>query len=407
MPPDIVSTVKGTTVHERILADRLKNIPSYLFMQMRDRIRKAQAAGIDLISLAIGDPVEPTPASIIEALREAVLDAENHRYPTDEHKGMRIFREAVARWYHRKYGVLLDAETEVLALNGLKEGIHHFIMATVNAGDVVLVTNPGYPAYRANILMAGAEAFEVPLLEKNRFLPAFEEIPERICRRTKAFFLNYPNNPTGSCADREFYTRLIAWAKQHGILLVNDNPYSEIVFSPDSRISLIQMPGARDICVEFNSLSKAYNMTGWRIGMAVGGEKIIHAMCRCKEYVTSGIFNAIQLASIKAMDDGDGEIEKMLAIYHRRRTKVLAALSAMGLHVEPGDGTFYLWVPVPHGRTSLDFAGRLLDHAGVLVTPGTAYGHYGEGYIRLSLTVPDDRLDEALLRMKPLAARGW
>ena len=313
-----------------ILADRLKNIPPYLFMQLRDKIRQAEANGIDLISLAIGDPVEPTPAYIIEALREAVLDPVNHHYPTDEHKGMRIFREAVSRWYGRKYGVTLDAENEVLALNGLKEGIHHFIMAVVNPGELVLVTNPGYPAYRANILMAGAEAYEVPLLEQNGFLPAFEEIPDHICRKAKAFFLNYPNNPTGACADKGFFSGLVAWAKAHDILLMNDNPYSEIVFSSDKKLSLMQAPGAKDICVEFNSLSKAYNMTGWRIGMAVGGEKIIRAMCRCKENVTSGIFNAIQLASIKAMDDGDKEIENMLAIYGRRRDAVLRAFTGMG-----------------------------------------------------------------------------
>lgn len=390
-----------------IIADRLKSLPPYLFMQLRDKIRKAEAEGVDLISLAIGDPVEPTPAYIIEALREAVLDPVNHQYPTDEHKGMRVFREAVSRWYGRKYFVQLDPETEVLALNGLKEGIHHFIMATVNPGDIVLVTNPGYPAYRANILMACAEAYEVPLREKNGFLPAFEEIPETVCRRAKAFFLNYPNNPTGTCADKDFFTRLVAWAKTHGILLMNDNPYSEIVFSPERRLSLMQAPGAKDICVEFNSLSKAYNMTGWRIGMAVGAEKIIHAMCRCKENVTSGIFNAIQLASIKAMDDGDGEIEKMLAIYRRRRDTVIRALAAMSLHVQPGDGTFYLWIPVPHSLTSMDFAEKLLDEAGILVTPGTAYGQYGEGYFRLSLTVPDDRLEQAMKRIRSVAGRGW
>ena len=383
-----------------ILADRLKNIPSYLFMQLRDRIRKAQADGVDLISLAIGDPVEPTPAYIIEAMREAVLDPKNHQYPTDEHKGMGVFREAVSRWYGRKYAVSLDPETEVLALNGLKEGIHHFIMATVNPGDIVLVTNPGYPAYRANILMAGAEAYEVPLLEKNGFLPAFEEIPEAITRKAKAFFLNYPNNPTGACADKDYFTRLVAWAVKHRILLMNDNPYSEIVFSPGRKLSLMEAPGAKDICVEFNSLSKAYNMTGWRIGMAVGAEKIIQAMCKCKENVTSGIFNAIQLASVKAMDDGDNEIEKMLVIYRRRRDAVLRALAAMGRQVTPGDGTFYLWIPVPGGQTALEYAEKLVDKAGVLVTPGTAYGQYGEGYYRLSLTVPDARLEEALERMK-------
>jgi len=388
-----------------ILADRLKNIPPYLFMRLRERIRVAEAAGVDLISLAVGDPAEPTPAYIIEALREAALDPANHHYPTDEHKGMRVFREAVARWYLRKYAVALDPETEVLALNGLKEGIHHFIMATVNPGDVVLVTNPGYPAYRANILMAGAEAYEVPLLAKNAYLPAIDEIPDDVCRKARAFFLNYPNNPTGACADLPFFTRLVAWAKRHDILLMNDNPYSEIVFTPERRLSLLQAAGAEDIGVEFNSLSKSYNMTGWRIGMAVGSQKIIQAMCRCKENTTSGVFNAIQLASVKAMDDGDEEIEKMLAIYRRRRDRVLSAFTAMGLSVDPGAGTFYLWIPVPGEHTSLDFAELLLDRAGVLVTPGTEYGAHGEGFIRVSLTVPDDRLEQALARMQSISLR--
>jgi len=389
-----------------ILADRLKNIPPYLFMQLRDKIRKAQADGVDLISLAIGDPVEPTPAYIIEALREAVLDPANHQYPTDEHKGMLVFRQAVARWYGRKYGVTLDPETEVLALNGLKEGIHSFIMATVNPGDIVLMTNPGYPAYRANIHIAGAEAYDVPLLEKNRFLPAFEEIPKKVCQKAKAFFLNYPNNPTGACADGNFFSRLVTWAKEHKLLLLNDNPYSEIVFPADRRQSLLQVPGAKDVAVEFNSLSKAYNMTGWRIGMAVGSDKIIHAMSRYKENVTSGVFNAIQLASVKAMDAGDQDIENMLTIYQRRRDIVLRVFDEIGMCATGGGGTFYLWIAVPPGFSSLEFTTKLLEEAGVLVTPGIAYGQGGEGYFRLSLTVPDDRLKQAMERIRSTIKRG-
>ncbi|MGE5173734.1 MAG: LL-diaminopimelate aminotransferase [Betaproteobacteria bacterium] len=389
-----------------ILADRLKNLPPYLFMQLRDKIRKAQASGVDLISLAIGDPVEPTPAYIVESLRDAALDPINHQYPTDEHKGMLVFREAVARWYGRKYGVTLNPETEVLALSGLKEGIHHFIMALVNPGDIVLITNPGYPAYRANILMAGAETHEVPLLEKNGFLPAFEDIPETVCRKVKAFFLNYPNNPTGACADKDFFTRLVAWAKERNILLLHDNPYSEIIFPGDRRQSLLQIPGAREIGVELNSLSKAYNMTGWRIGMAVGGEKIIQALCKFNENVASGVFNAIQLAGVTAMDKGDHDIENMLAIYRRRRETVLSAFAEMGVHVKAGGGTFYLWIPVPNGSTCMEFTTKLLEEARVLVTPGTAYGQYGEGYFRISLTVPDSRLAEAIERMRKIIKRG-
>src|SRR3990172_1567360 len=382
-----------------LFADRLKKIPPYLFMQLRDKIRQAEKKGVDLISLAIGDPVEPTPAYIVETLRSAALDPANHQYPTDEHKVMLVFRKAVARWYERKYGVTLNPETEVLALNGLKEGIHHFVMALVNPGEIVLVTNPGYPAYRANIIMAGAEAYDVPLLEKNGFLPAFEDIPDSVCQKTKAFFLNYPNNPTGVCADKRFYTRLVAWAKERHILLLNDNPYSEIVFQSDHRQSLLQIPGARDVAVELNSLSKAYNMTGWRIGMAVGGEKIIRTICKFHENVASGVFNAIQLAGVTAMDQGDRDIENMLGIYGRRRDTALRAFAGMGIIVKPGGGTFYLWVPVPDGSPSLNFAAKLVENARVLVTPGTAYGEYCEGDSRVSLTVPDARLSEALERI--------
>ena len=383
-----------------IIADRMKDIPTYLFMHLRSKIKRIEATGGDCISLSIGDPDKPTPAYIIETLREAVLDPDNHQYPTDEQKGMLAFREAVSRWYQRKYGVTLDPENEVLALGGSKEGIHNFMMAVVNPGDIVLITNPGYPGYRANILIAGGRTYDVPLLEENGFLPAIEDIPEDICRKTKAFFLNYPNNPTGACANRNFFSRLVAWAKKRQIILVHDNPYSEIVFSGCEKLSLLQIPGAKDICVEFNSLSKYYNMTGWRIGMVVGNEKIIEAMCKFKENVTSGVFNAIQLASIKAMDEGDEDIQSILGIYGRRRKMALKAFDQMGISVKPGMGTFYLWLPVPNGQSSMEFTAKLLNDVCVLVTAGAAYGEYGEGYFRLSLTLPDDRLKEALERMK-------
>ena len=382
-----------------LLADRLKSLPTYLFMHLRSKIKQIEATGVDCISLAIGDPVEPTPGYIIETLREAVLDPDNHHYPTDEQKGMMAFRQAVSRWYERKYDVSLDPETEVLTLGGSKEGIHHFMMAVINPGDLILTTNPGYPGYRANVLLAGGRVHEVPLLEENRFLPKLEDIPEEVCRTAKAFFLNYPNNPTGACADIGFFTRLVEWARRYNILLVHDNPYSELVFSGTERLSLLQVPGARDIGVEFNSLSKYYNMTGWRIGMAVGNGSIIGAMRKFKENVTSGVFNAIQLASIRAMDEGEGDIEKMLGVYARRREMVLKACEEMRIPSGTGMGTFYLWLPVPEGLSSIAFAEKLVEEACVLVTAGSAYGKHGEGYFRLSLTVPDDRLQEALDRM--------
>jgi LL-diaminopimelate aminotransferase len=387
------------------IADRLKNLPPYLFMQLRDKIRQAEARGEDLISLAIGDPDEPTPAYIVESLRTAALDPANHQYPTDEHKGMLVFREAAARWYKRRYNLTINPQTEIMALNGVKEGIHHFIMALVNPGDIVLVMNPGYPAYRANALMAGAEAYDVPLLAKNNFLPDLDSIPEDVCKKAKAFFLNYPNNPTSVCADRAFFTKLVAWAKKWNILLLNDNPYSEIVFDKTQRLSLLEIPGAMDVCVELNSLSKAYNMTGWRIGMAVGSSEIVQAICKFTQNVASGVFNAIQLAAVTAMDQGDHDIENMLAIYRRRRELAVKAFSSMGITAFPGGGTFYLWLPVPQGLTSMEFASKMVDEAKVLVTPGVSYGQYGDGYFRVSLTIPDEQLKEGLGRMQKCLGR--
>jgi len=383
-----------------ILADRLKSIPHYLFMELRDRIKQIEACGTDLISLAIGDPVEPTPAYIIESLRQAALDPTNHQYPTDEQRGMHDFRSAVARWYQRKYGVRLDPETEVLGLSGSKEGIHNLLMAIVNPGEVVMVTDPGYPGYLANIPIVGAEPYRLPLLAQNRFLPDLDNIPKSVCRKAKVFFFNYPNNPTGACATTEFFTRLVAWATRHQIFLVHDNPYSELVLPGGEKLSLLQIPGAKDICVEFNSLSKTYNMTGWRIGMAAGNPAIIQAMSKFKENVTSGIFNAIQLASIKALDDGDEDIEKMIQIYARRRAMALEEIREWGIDTTVGKGTFYLWLPVPKNMSSIEFTTRLLEQAHVLVTAGSAFGEHGEGFFRMSLTVTDDRLARALERMK-------
>jgi LL-diaminopimelate aminotransferase len=383
-----------------ILADRLKNIPQYLFMELRDRIKQIEASGTDLISLAIGDPVEPTPAYIIESLRQAALDPSNHQYPTDEQRGMHDFRAAVARWYQRKYGVQLDPETEILGLSGSKEGIHNLLMAMVNPGEVVMVTDPGYPGYLANIPIVGGEPYRIPLLAQNGFLPDLDDIPESVCHKTKVFFFNYPNNPTGACATTEFFAHLVAWATRHHIFLVHDNPYSELVLPGGEKLSLLQIPGANDISVEFNSLSKTYNMTGWRIGMAAGNPAIIQAMSKFKENVTSGIFNAIQLASIKALDDGDEDIEKMIGIYARRRAMALEEMRGWGIDTAVGKGTFYLWLPVPSGMSSIEFTTRLLEEAHVLVTAGSAFGEHGEGFFRMSLTVTDDRLARALERMK-------
>ena len=382
------------------IADRLTKIPPYLFMELRKKIAKAKADGVDVISLAIGDPVDPTPDSIIAELCRTARDPENHRYPTDEEKGMFAFRQEVARWYETRYGVTLDPATEVLGLIGSKEGCHHFVMARVNPGDVVLMTDPGYPAYRASILMGEGIPYNVPILPQNDYLPELDKIPADIVGKATAIFLNYPNNPTGACATREFFGKLVAFAKANDIAVCYDNPYSEVLFEGQERLSFLSCPGAKEVGVELNSLSKPYNMTGWRIGMACGNPELIAAISKVKENTDSGIFNAIQYAGIQALRHETPNIEKMMAIYGRRRAKVLKTLAKIGIDFNPPKGTFYLWVPTPKGMGSLEFTNQLFEKAAVVVAAGTAYGQYGEGFIRISLTVPDNRLDEALARIE-------
>ncbi len=381
-------------------AERLTKIPPYLFMELRKKIAKAKSEGVDVISLAIGDPVEPTPSGIIDELCLRARDPENHRYPTDEEKGMLAFRQEVARWYQERYGVALNAADEVLGLIGSKEGCHHFVLGRVNPGEVVLMTDPGYPAYRSSILMGGGVPYNMPILAKNNYLPVYEELPPDIVQRATAMFLNYPNNPTGACATREFFDRTVAFAQAHDIAVCYDNPYSEILFDGQERLSFLMAPGAREVGVELNSLSKPYNMTGWRIGMAAGNPTLIAAMSKVKENTDSGIFNPIQFAAIQALKQETGNINNMLGIYSRRRERVLVTLKKIGISFNPPKGTFYLWVPVPAGMTAIEFTNRLFEKTAVVVAAGTAYGQYGEGYIRISLTVPDNRLEEAMGRIE-------
>lgn len=381
-------------------AERLKRIPPYLFMELRQKIARARAEGVDVISLAIGDPVEPTPARIVQELERAARDPANHRYPTDEEKGMLAFRQAVARFYQRRYGVELDPATEIIALIGSKEGCHHFVLARVNPGDVVLMTDPGYPAYRASILIGGGEPVSVPIRPEHGYLPQLRDIPSDVARRATAMFLNYPNNPTGATATREFLHELVEFARSYDIAICYDNPYSEIVFDGEPRLSFLSVPGAKDVGIELNSLSKPFNMTGWRLGMAMGNRDLIAAISQVKENTDSGVFNAIQYAGIVALDQCEDNIETMLAIYRRRRALVLDTLTELGFRFTPARGTFYLWVPTPSGMSSAEFATALFDKAHVVVAAGAAYGAYGEGYVRFSLTVPDDRLREAMERIR-------
>ncbi|MCK5860834.1 MAG: LL-diaminopimelate aminotransferase [Candidatus Hydrogenedentes bacterium] len=381
------------------IAERLTKIPPYLFMTLRNKINEARARGVDVISLAIGDPVEATPGSVIDALAEAARNKENHRYPTDEEWGMLAFREAVARWYARRYNVSLDPAREVAALIGSKEGCHHFALGVINPGDLVLVTDPGYPGYKPSIWFVGAEPHPISMKEENNFLPDLAAIPSDVAKRATAFYLNYPNNPTGAVATEEFLTELVAFAREYDIAICYDNPYSEVVFGAE-RLSFLSIPGAKEVGVELNSLSKPYNMTGWRIGMVCGNPDIVNAMATSKANTDSGVFNAVQYAGIEALDNCDAFIGEMLTIYGRRRTKVLETLKALGWSYEPPAGTFYLWTPVPDGYTSSEFCDFVFEKTAVVLAPGSAYGVYGEGYVRFSLTVDDERLDEALCRMR-------
>jgi len=384
------------------VADRLKKIPPYLFVTLRNKINKARAEGVDVINLGVGDPVDPTPQSVIDELCRQAQVAINHQYPIDEEKGMLAFRQEIARWYEKRYGVELNPEDEVLGLIGSKEGCHHFILGVVNPGDVVLMTDPGYPAYRASIYMASAEPYAMPMLAENNYFPDFDQVPPEILKRAKAMFLNYPNNPTGACATRAFFSKAVEFAKAHDIAICHDNPYSEVLFEGQERLSFLSVPGSKDVGIELNSLSKPYNMTGWRVGMAMGNRGILAALCKVKENTDSGIFNAIQYAAITALRYEDGNIERMLSIYARRRKLVLETFGKIGLPFAPQKGTFYLWIPVPKGMTSIDFTTALFEKAAVVVAAGTAYGQHGEGYIRISLTVPDRRLEEAMERIQKL-----
>lgn len=381
-------------------AARLTKIPPYLFMELRKKINKAKADGIDVISLAIGDPVEATPEAVIDELCATSREPLNHRYPTDEEKGMLAFRREVAKWYEKRFGVSLNPENEILGLIGSKEGCHHFILARVNPGDIVLMTDPGYPAYRSSILMGEGEPYNVPILPQNNYLPVLEDIPTDIAKKATAMFLNYPNNPTGACATMDFLNKLVDFARKYDIAICYDNPYSEVIFEGQQRISFLMAEGAKDVGIELNSLSKPFNMCGWRLGMACGNPELIAAISKVKENTDSGIFNPIQFAGIKALQSEAPFVDKMIELYGRRRELVLRTLKKIGIDFNPPKGTFYLWVPVPKGMTSLEFTNRLFDKTAVVVASGTAYGQYGEGFVRISLTVPDERLKEAMERIE-------
>ena len=376
------------------VSKRIEELPPYLFVRISQKIAERKSRGEKVISFGIGDPDIATPDNIIQRLcREAKVPA-NHRYP--ETYGLPEFREAIAQWYERRFGVVLDPDKEVLPLIGSKEGIGHITFCFIDPGDVALIPDPAYPVYSVSTMFAGGEAYFMPLTEDNGFLPDLERVPPEVARRAKVLWLNYPNNPTGAVAGIDFFKKAVAFAKKYDLVVCHDAPYTEVAFDGYRPPSFLEVPGAKDVGVEFHSLSKSYNMTGWRVGMAVGNAQIRDALMRFKSNLDSGIPQAIQYAAIEALRGDQSCIEEHNAIYQRRRDRIVKVLREMGLRVTPPKASLYIWAGIPDGYTSAEYATKLLDGAGVVVTPGTGYGKYGEGYIRLSLTAADSEIDEGL-----------
>ncbi|OLN33372.1 LL-diaminopimelate aminotransferase [Desulfosporosinus metallidurans] len=379
-------------------AQRIQALPPYLFARIDEKIADAKAKGVDVISLGIGDPDLPTPDHIIDKLIKAAHNPENHRYPS--YVGMLEFRSAVAEWYKRRSNIELDPKTEVVTLIGSKEGIAHIAFCYINPGDIALIPDPGYPVYAVGTLLAGGVPYTMPLKEENGFLPDLDAIPAEVAQKAKLMFLNYPNNPTGAIADESFYLKVIAFAKKYDIIVCHDGPYSEIAFQGYKPLSFLEVPGAKEVGIEFHSMSKTYNMTGWRIGWAAGNARVIEALGRIKSNIDSGVFQAIQEASIEGLLGNQDIIEEIRKIYQERQDIVIEGLTALGWKVERPKATIYVWPKVPKGFSSASFCELVLDKTGVVLTPGNGYGEYGEGYFRISLTISTERLREALRRLQ-------
>ena len=377
---------------------RLQNLPPYLFVEIDKAKRKARAEGRDLIDLGVGDPDLPTPKHVIEKLSEAAKDPRNHRYALDQ--GMPALRQAIAQWYKRRFNVVLNPETEILPLIGSKEGIAHLPLAFINPGDYVLAPNPSYPPYRGSTILSDGQVWDMPLLQENNFLPVLEAIPRKIRSQAKLMFLNYPNNPTAALADEEFYQKAMHFASKYNIIVAHDAAYSEMAYDGYKALSFLELEGAKEVGVEFHSLSKTYNMTGWRIGWVCGNADIISGISKVKSNIDSGIFSAIQIAGIEALKGPQGHIQKMCAIYQERRNTLFEGLSSIGWKLTKPRATFYVWVAVPKGYNSQKFADLLLKECDIVVTPGVGFGKYGQGYIRFALTVSKERISEAVKRIK-------
>ena len=378
-------------------ASRVEKIPPYLFVEISRKIAAKRAEGIEVISFGIGDPDLATPAHVVDTLRDTAGDLPNHRYP--ESDGLPEFRKATADWYQRRFGISLDPDSEVISLIGAKEGIGHAALCFIEPGDIALVPDPGYPVYSVGTWFAGGECHWMPLKEENGWLPDLDAIPEDVARHAKVMWLNYPNNPTGAVADRGYFEKVVDFAKAYDIAVMHDACYTDVTFDGYRHPSFLEVPGAMDVGVEFHSLSKTYNMTGWRLGMAVGNAEMMNALLIVKSNLDSGVPQAIQYMGIEALNTSDEWIDERNAVYQRRRDKVLDALASIGLETDPPKASLYVWARIPDGYTSGEFAEALLDQCDIVVTPGAGYGPSGEGYIRFSLTIDDEQLEEGLDRI--------
>lgn len=381
-------------------ADRLGRLPPYLFVEIDRRRREAIAAGRDVIDFGVGDPDQPTHSFIVDRLTEAARNAANHRYASSA--GSETFRGSVARFFQRRFGVTLDPDREVVSLLGTKEGIGHLPLAIINPGDVVLIPEPGYPVYTSGTHFAGGDCHVMPLQAERRWLPDLGAIPKEVRRRAKLLFLNYPNNPTGAVAPRSFLEEAVSFAREYGLLLAQDAAYSEVYFD-DPPPSILEIDGAKDVAIEFHSLSKTFNMTGWRVGFAVGQSTALAALLKVKNNLDSGIFGAIQDAAAAALDRfDDPAVRQQVAIYRRRRDALVTGLRDCGWRVESPGATFYVWAQCPPGHGAMEAAMRILAEADVVVVPGVGFGPAGEGSIRFALTVSEDRTREAVARIARL-----
>ena len=381
-------------------SNRLKRLPPYLFMEIDKKRKALEEKGVHIINLGVGDPDKPTPQHIIDSMKEAIENPKTHKYPFGA--GLMEFRNAISNWYKSRFGVKLDPKTQIHALIGSKEGLGHIPLAFINPGDVVLVPEPGYPVYKGSTILAEGEPYFMPLLEKNGFLPDLSIVPKEVVSRTRLMFINYPNNPTAATATEDFFREVIKWASKNKVIVVHDAAYSEMYFGDKKPLSFLHVDGAIDVGIELHSLSKTYNMTGWRIGWACGNRDILKGLAAVKDNCDSGVFSAVQMAGVSALTGDQKCVEEMRTMYRKRRDTFMVGLKKLGWHIVSCEATFYIWAKAPKNYTSQDAVSKILEEARVISTPGAGFGPSGEGYVRFALTVDNTRLKEACQRMSKI-----